>query len=76
MKSLVDLFNLSGQVAVITGAAGGLGGFFPPLVLGAVRQSTGSFTLGFAFLAAFSLFCLAVLVLWGRREPRPATLAT
>jgi NNP family nitrate/nitrite transporter-like MFS transporter len=30
------------------GAAGGLGGFFPPLVLGLLKKSTGSFTLGFA----------------------------
>jgi nitrite reductase (cytochrome c-552) len=36
-------------------AAGGLGGFFPPLVLGAVRQATGSFTPGFVLLALFSI---------------------
>jgi MFS transporter, NNP family, nitrate/nitrite transporter len=33
-----------GAVTGLVGAAGGLGGFFPPLVLGAVRQATGSFT--------------------------------
>ena len=33
-------------------------------------------TLGFAFLAAFALVCLAVLLLWGRRAAHPATLAT
>jgi len=60
------------SVATVTGlvgAAGGLGGFFPPLVLGLVRQATGTFTLGFVLLTAFSLVCLAVLV---RTEERPA----
>jgi MFS transporter, NNP family, nitrate/nitrite transporter len=76
-KLVPEMFPKSvGAVTGLVGAAGGLGGFFPPLVLGAVRQSTGSFTLGFAFLAAFALFCLAVLLLWGRRAPRPAALAT
>jgi NNP family nitrate/nitrite transporter-like MFS transporter len=72
-KLVPELFPKSvGAVTGLVGAAGGLGGFFPPLVLGAVRQATGSFTLGFAFLAAFALFCLAVLLLWGRRTPHPA----
>jgi NNP family nitrate/nitrite transporter-like MFS transporter len=50
-----------GSVTGLVGAAGGLGGFFPPLVLGALKQTTGSFLWGFVFLAAFSLVCLAVL---------------
>ena len=45
----------------LVGAAGGLGGFFPTLVLGAVRQATGTFTLGFVLLSAFALICLAVV---------------
>jgi NNP family nitrate/nitrite transporter-like MFS transporter len=49
-----------GAVTGLVGAAGGLGGFFPPLVLGAVRQATGAFTLGFVFLAIFSIVCLLV----------------
>lgn len=49
-----------GAVTGLVGAAGGLGGFFPPLVLGAVRQLTGSFTLGFVFLAIFAVVCLIV----------------
>ncbi|HEY1188660.1 MAG TPA: MFS transporter, partial [Gemmata sp.] len=44
-----------GSVTGLVGAAGGLGGFFPPLALGAIRQATGSFTWGFLFLAVFSL---------------------
>ena len=43
------------------GAAGGLGGFFPPLVLGAVRQATGSFTPGFVLLALFAILCFVVI---------------
>lgn len=51
------------------GAAGGLGGFFPPLALGAIRQATGSFTWGFVFLAAFSLASLVVCRLTATRRP-------
>jgi NNP family nitrate/nitrite transporter-like MFS transporter len=51
-----------GSVTGIVGAAGGLGGFFPPLTLGLIKQQTGSFTMGFVLLGVFSLICLAVLV--------------
>ncbi len=51
-----------GSVTGIVGAAGGLGGFFPPLVLGLIKQQTGSFTMGFVLLGLFSLACLAVLL--------------
>lgn len=50
-----------GAVTGLVGAAGGLGGFFPPLVLGTIRQATGTFTLGFVLLSLFSLICLAVV---------------
>jgi NNP family nitrate/nitrite transporter-like MFS transporter len=56
-----------GAVTGLVGAAGGLGGFFPPLVLGAIRQSTGAFTLGFVLLSGFSLICLAVVYKSGPR---------
>jgi MFS transporter, NNP family, nitrate/nitrite transporter len=49
-----------GAVTGLVGAAGGLGGFFPPLALGAIRQVTGTFTLGFVLLSLFALICLAV----------------
>jgi MFS transporter, NNP family, nitrate/nitrite transporter len=49
-----------GAVTGLVGAAGGLGGFFPPLVLGVIKQSTGSFTWGFILLSAFSVVCLVV----------------
>lgn len=49
-----------GTVTGLVGAAGGLGGFFPPLVLGVLKKATGSFTGGFVLLALFSAACLAV----------------
>jgi NNP family nitrate/nitrite transporter-like MFS transporter len=58
-----------GAVTGLVGAAGGLGGFFPPLVLGAVRQSTGTFTLGFVFLCFFALICLWVVYKSGSHLP-------
>jgi MFS transporter, NNP family, nitrate/nitrite transporter len=50
-----------GSVTGLVGAAGGLGGFFPPLVLGLLKTKTGSFTLGFVFLAIFAAVCLLVV---------------
>ncbi len=50
-----------GSVTGLVGAAGGLGGFFPPLVLGVLKKSTGSFTLGFVFLGIFAALCLLVV---------------
>lgn len=58
-----------GSVTGLVGAAGGLGGFFPPLVLGTVKQLSGSFTLGFVLLALFALACLAVLLADERGAP-------
>jgi len=57
-----------GSVTGLVGAAGGLGGFFPPLLLGFVKQLTGSFTIGFVLLGIFALGCLGVLVRVGFRE--------
>jgi MFS transporter, NNP family, nitrate/nitrite transporter len=60
--------NLVGSVTGLVGAAGGLGGFFPPLVLGFVKQQTGSFLAGFIMLSFFCLLCLGVLFA-DRRQP-------
>ncbi|HSE49052.1 MAG TPA: MFS transporter [Terriglobales bacterium] len=55
-KLVPEFFPKSvGAVTGLVGAAGGLGGFFPPLVLGAIRQGTGQYTLGFVFLGVFAL---------------------
>jgi NNP family nitrate/nitrite transporter-like MFS transporter len=43
-----------------------LGGFFPPLVLGAIKQQTGAFTWGFVLLSIFSALCW--LVSWRLRR--------
>jgi NNP family nitrate/nitrite transporter-like MFS transporter len=43
--------NKVGAVTGIVGAAGGLGGFVPPLVMGAVFGFTGDYSLGLALLA-------------------------
>jgi MFS transporter, NNP family, nitrate/nitrite transporter len=47
-----------GTVTGFVGAAGGLGGFFPPLLVGTLYHQTGAFTGGFWLLAAFALVCL------------------
>ena len=47
-------------VTGLVGAFGGLGGFFPPIELGFVRDATGSYTIGFLLLSAFSVMCLAI----------------
>lgn len=44
-----------GSVTGVVGAAGGLGGFFPPLVMGAVYTVTGGYGLGFVLLAVAAL---------------------
>ncbi len=50
-----------GAVTGLVGAAGGLGGFFPPLVLGAIRQATGTFIWGFILLGMTAIVCLIVI---------------
>ncbi len=49
-----------GAVTGVVGAAGGLGGFFPPLLMGVVKDSTGDFVLGFVFLVAFAWMCAGI----------------
>jgi NNP family nitrate/nitrite transporter-like MFS transporter len=58
-----------GSVTGLVGAAGGLGGFFPPLALGVIKEYTGAYTMGFVLLAGFSLICL--LVCWRLRVVNP-----
>jgi NNP family nitrate/nitrite transporter-like MFS transporter len=57
-----------GAVTGLVGAMGGLGGFFPPLALGIIRQQTGSFLWGFALLALFALLCMAVAKITARQQ--------
>jgi NNP family nitrate/nitrite transporter-like MFS transporter len=51
----------TGSVTGLVGAAGGLGGFFPPIVLGLCRDLTGSYAIGFGLLIAFALGCTGIL---------------
>lgn len=50
----------TGTVTGLVGAFGGLGGFFPPLELGIIKDATGSYALGFVLLSFFALICFAV----------------
>jgi len=43
--------NKVGSVTGVVGAAGGLGGFLPPLVMGVVYELFGSYAVGLALLA-------------------------
>lgn len=64
----------TGIVTGVVGAAGGIGGFFPPMVMGYVRDHTGSYALGLLLLAAFILLCLAVDYLVLLRHGRGASV--
>ena len=50
----------TGAVTGLVGAFGGLGGFFPPLVLGVIRDATGGYAIGFVLLALSAIVCLLV----------------
>src|SRR5699024_3930518 len=59
-------FYFSKQAGIVNGvvsAMGGLGGFFPPLVLTAVFDITGQYAIGFMALSQFALVSF-VIVLW------------
>lgn len=58
-----------GAVTGIVGAVGGLGGFVPPLVMGAVYGATGHYTIGLLLLALVALAALAYT--WTQRNRRP-----
>ncbi|HVZ22439.1 MAG TPA: MFS transporter [Vicinamibacterales bacterium] len=60
-----------GLVTGVVGAAGGLGGFFLPTLLGMARDATGSYSAGLLLVAAFFVAGVAVLLelgaTWSRR---------
>lgn len=51
-----------GAVTGVVGAAGGLGGFFPPLVMALVKSQTGSYAIGFVLMAVVAAISLLVLL--------------
>lgn len=54
----------TGAVTGFVGALGGLGGFFPPLVVGWLHGLTGQYQVGILLLVLFAILCLYVL--WKR----------
>ncbi|MEV0590743.1 MFS transporter [Nonomuraea cavernae] len=57
--------TMVGSATGVVGAAGGLGGFLPPIVMGLIFQATGSYSIGLMLLAAMALggfvYCWFVL---------------
>jgi NNP family nitrate/nitrite transporter-like MFS transporter len=71
-KLVAEWFH--GKVAAVggaVGAAGGLGGFFPPLVMAGVKSATGSYALGFVLMAAVAALALMTLGAVGRTARSP-----
>jgi NNP family nitrate/nitrite transporter-like MFS transporter len=58
-----------GAAAGVVGAAGGLGGFFPPIYVGLVKDAEGTYTYGFVGLLVFVAICLALAVWLLRTAP-------
>ncbi|MFZ5850834.1 MAG: hypothetical protein ACOYY2_05505, partial [Actinomycetota bacterium] len=52
-----------GAVTGVVGAAGGLGGFLPPIVMGVVFQLTGSYAIGLMLLSDVALASLVFTAL-------------
>jgi NNP family nitrate/nitrite transporter-like MFS transporter len=52
-----------GVITGIVGAAGGLGGFFLPKILGNLKLATGTFTPGFLILSGAALTCMVVVAI-------------
>jgi NNP family nitrate/nitrite transporter-like MFS transporter len=70
-KLVADYFpSESGVVTGLVGAAGGLGGFFPPLLMGLVQDITGSYAIAWMLLSEFALVCLLVNVLVVQQRAR------
>jgi NNP family nitrate/nitrite transporter-like MFS transporter len=53
----------TGAVTGLVGAAGGLGGYFPPILMGVVRDVTSDYAIGFMLLSECALSCLIVNLL-------------
>jgi NNP family nitrate/nitrite transporter-like MFS transporter len=59
-----------GSVTGVVGAAGGLGGFIPPLVMGSIYGQSGDYSLGYVLLAVVALGSAAFTATVVRRESR------
>ena len=71
----LDFPEATGAATGIVGAAGGIGGFFPPVVMGIVKDHFDTYALGFIGLLVFALVCLVVALTMRRaaRMPREVT---
>jgi len=61
------------EIAVVTGlvgAAGGLGGFLLPTMLGTLRDATGTYATGFGIFAVMATGAIGILAVAGRRWRR------
>jgi ACS family tartrate transporter-like MFS transporter len=63
----------AGAIAMIN-AVGNLGGYFGPVIVGWVKDSTGSFEAGLYFLAACSLMCAVITFLAARAAGDPSAM--
>ena len=61
--------NDAGAAGGIVGAAGGLGGFFPPIFVGLLKDAEGTYTYGFVGLLVFVAVCLMLAVWLLRTAP-------
>ena len=59
-----------GAVTGVVGAAGGLGGFVPPLLMGVIYDAQGSYTLGLLLLAVVALAAAALALVGFRKDMR------
>ena len=66
-----DFPDSTGAATGIVGAAGGLGGFFPPVVMGIVKDHFDTYALGFVGLLAFTVICLIVALSMRRAAQLP-----
>lgn len=51
----------TGAVGGLVGAAGGLGGFFLPIILGTIKDYTNNYSLGYIFVSLVCLMCLSFM---------------
>ncbi|MBB5325481.1 NNP family nitrate/nitrite transporter-like MFS transporter [Anoxybacillus tepidamans] len=56
-----------GVITGIVGAAGGLGGYFLPKILGNIKLATGSFTAGFLILSGIAILCMLLITMVQRQ---------
>ncbi len=52
----------TGVMTGIIGAAGGIGGFYLPVIMGIARESTGSYQMGFATFGILAALAFALVI--------------